>query len=137
MKQQLEADLSAIEAALKAGPADGPWELWSSCSWLRINTLRGTPVIVPTNDVDGHPNLIATRETLGYVIACEPARMARLTESVRVLLAEQACMRAQLEALRGAVHSAAAQAVTVVEPTSRCVVTTAGVGQPGVDRGEA
>lgn len=58
----------ALERAEKA--TEGPWEIQDSCSWRRIGRTpyqRDGDVLCPTNQTDGHPDLLATRETLAFI----------------------------------------------------------------------
>lgn len=75
--------LSDMEKA--ATPA--PWQVWDSCSWRRVCTVRGEGVIVPTNSPsDGHPDLDAKRDDLDLAVAARNALRPML-----VLLREAKC----------------------------------------------
>lgn len=100
MASNLEDDLKVLESALLARPASGPWDLWTSCSWLRVKGPTGEDVIGPCQDADGQLNLKATRETLSFVVACDPERMKRMLDAVRTLMLEHACMKARLQAMQ-------------------------------------
>lgn len=64
------AELKALEA--KATP--GEWILATSCSWRRILTSGGVPVIVPTNSrYDNHPDIMGGIENLELSVASRNA----------------------------------------------------------------
>jgi hypothetical protein len=54
----MKADLAKLRALHEAA-TPGEWELWTSCSWRRVcvGGMNPQPVIWPTVDSDGHPNL--------------------------------------------------------------------------------
>jgi hypothetical protein len=114
MEKLLEQDLAELELALAAGPVAGPWELWTSCSWMRVKNAQGEEVLGPCKDVDGQLNLKARRGTLDYVVACHPERMSRVVSALKVLLAERACMKQQLVTLKAANAAGEASEAEVV-----------------------
>ncbi len=81
----------------KATPED--WMLATSCSWRRVLTVTGKPVLVPEVHSDGHPDLAcgfdyanaeAAIAAVNTLRAHGPRILAalELAERVRVLLAE-------------------------------------------------
>lgn len=73
--------IEAIRAALVAGPTEGPWEIWTSCSWRRIKSGTGANVLEPTvAKSDGHPDLSASNETLAFIAACNPSAIRELLD---------------------------------------------------------
>lgn len=58
--------MQALREAIDALP-DGPWEVWTSCSFRRISRARGSDGDVLRGTVqssDGHPDLSMTAEQL-------------------------------------------------------------------------
>lgn len=90
------ARVEELEALLaKATP--GEWMLATSCSWRRILTLDGKPVIVPTAQrSDGHPDLECGQEHINAELAIA---------AVNALPALLRLARAVAEAPRGEVVS--------------------------------
>lgn len=77
----------------------GPWMVATSCSWRRILTERGEPVIVPTTHrVDGHPDLNATMADLNMA-ALSPRLLQALEAAMAFIDAEPATI-AEMKAWR-------------------------------------
>jgi hypothetical protein len=64
-----------------------PWEWWNGCSWWRIGTSdQGKPpVLEPTIDSDGHPNLICRKEDRDFIVLAvnNHDRLQRENEELR------------------------------------------------------
>lgn len=65
-----QSEVEQIEARANAA-TKGPWIVWDSCSWRRIGTVQPYAdgnVICPITQNDGHPDLLARREDLEFVV---------------------------------------------------------------------
>lgn len=83
--QPIEALLDEVDAYL-AEATPGEWAVWDSCSWRRIGTKEPYAdgnVICPINQLrDGHPDLLARREDLEFVVKAK-RDLPRLSRELR------------------------------------------------------
>lgn len=89
------------------------WELQTGCSWRRIGCDgRDGNILRPNNHhIDGHPDLAAGDNVLGYIIAAQPRNVLKLFAEIDQLRARIAELEAQLLKERNdkadAIHNAA------------------------------
>lgn len=70
------------------GHTKGEWKWYNGCSWWRLGTKEGRGmkdmVLRPTNDTDGHPNLICS-ELDRQLIAAAPDLLEACEDALRML----------------------------------------------------
>ncbi|WP_407605520.1 ead/Ea22-like family protein [Pseudomonas aeruginosa] len=126
----------------------GPWRVQTGCSWRRIGTDSGDgDVLRPcTHPHDGWPDIVAPAENLKYIASANPKTILALLDEIDGLSDElSACtehpggcgywreaakrraeerdrLRAQNDALRGALHAVQAEVDGNLRPLTRDLV---------------
>lgn len=95
----------------------GPWRVQTGCSWRRIGTDNGDgDVLRPcTHPHDGWPDIAAPVENLEYIAEANPKTILALLDEIDQLKAEN-------EALRGALHAVQAEVDGNLRPLTRDLV---------------
>ncbi|HBO3195113.1 TPA: ead/Ea22-like family protein [Pseudomonas aeruginosa] len=144
---QIMTDHAELRRLAKAA-TPGPWRVQTGCSWRRIGTDSGDgDVLRPcTHPHDGWPDIVAPAENLKYIASANPKAILALLDEIDGLSDElSACtehpggcgywreaakrraeerdrLRAQNDALRGALHAVQAEVDGNLRPLTRDLV---------------
>jgi hypothetical protein len=102
---------AGLRAAIEAGPTDGPWEWWTSCSYRRLSAggKDGAVLYPEVQRSDNHGDIVGSAVNTKYIESADPTTIRTLLDEHDRLAGEAAVMRELLREAHGVIKTVQAE----------------------------